>query len=86
MSDTSDQKKAAAKAAAETVELVAIAGFTIYEGTPEEPKPREVKAGEVFTVPVAELPRWQGRGRPKSLDADAPAAGGLSVTTDHKKA
>jgi len=45
-----------------SITLVAITSFTIVDD-PDRPEGRAVNAGEEFTVSLADLPRYAGRGR-----------------------
>jgi hypothetical protein len=59
------EAREAAAAGPGSVTLIATTSFTIV-GSPDEPEGRVINAGDEFTVGLADLPRYIGRGMPKA--------------------
>jgi hypothetical protein len=62
------QARDAAKAPQGEVTMIATSDFTMV--TDEQPDGKVIRAGQEFSVSKADLPRFEGRGRPKSADAE----------------
>ncbi|MBP0445010.1 hypothetical protein J8J14_09480 [Roseomonas sp. SSH11] len=60
------EEREAAAAGTGSVTLVAITDFTVVDN-PDQPEGRVVHAGDEFTVSLADLPRYAGRGMPKAV-------------------
>jgi hypothetical protein len=61
------EEREAKAAGSGSVTLIATVDFTIVSD-PAKPEGKVIRAGQEFTVAKADLPRFEGRGRPKNAE------------------